>query len=380
MPIDLTRRGQILSFHGYTGIKQASVFGQDSMRLGHFTASLGFRFDAYNGITRSTGAQPRFGLAYTSSSLHMVFRGAYSRILITPYNENLLVTSSVGPGSSAAALGATDSSPLSTGHRNQFDVGFESQISKLVTLSGEYFWKFTNGTYDFDVLLNSPLTFPTQFRKSKIDGGLILVSLIPSHGFAGYVTASHVRSRLFGPETGGISFSAPCTNVARPDYDEGLATNTYIRYQFRRRGPWMGFSWRYNGGLVSVTTPDFGTVLRLTGDDQAQLGLSCGSVFATVAQPIRSCALSSLGTTRIRIPPAGTEDDDKNPSRIVPRHVFDLSLGEDDLYRHECQRVGVHVDIMNLTNNDGLYNFLSTFSGTHFLTPRTLTAQIRYTF
>ena len=380
VPVDLTRGGKLFSFKGYTDIKQESVFGQDSVKLGDFTANLGLRFDIYNGITRSTGLQPRVGLAYTSAPLHTVFRGAYSRIFITPYNENLIVASSAGPGSTAAALGATDSAPLDTGHRNQFNIGAESQLSKLVTVSAEYFWKFTYGAYDFDVLLNNPLTFPTQFRKSKIDGGLLRLNLTPTHGFAGYVTASHVRSRLFGPETGGVSFSAPYTNVARPDHDEGLATNTYGRYQFRSRGPWAGFSWRYDGGLVSVATPDFATVLRLTGDEQAQLGLHCGSTFATVAQPVRACPLASLGTTRIRIPAAGTENDDKNPSRIVPRNVFDLSFGEDDLYHHERQQVGIHVDLVNLTNNDGLYNFLSTFSGTHFLTPRSITAQIRYSF
>ena len=249
-----------------------------------------------------------------------------------------------------------------------------------MTLNSEYFWKFTYGAYDFDVLLDSPLTFPTQFRKSKIDGGLVRISLAPTYGFAGYFTASHVRSRLFGPETGGVSFSAPYSDVARPDHDEGLATNTYLRYQAGRKGPWVGFSWRYDGGLVSVATPDYATVLRLTGDEQAQLGLHCGSTFATVGQPIHDCPLASLGTTRVRIPPAGTENDDRNPSRIVPRNVFDLSLGEDDLYHHQEQQVGIHVDIVNLTNSDGLYNFLSTFSGTHFLTPRSVNAQIRYSF
>jgi hypothetical protein len=378
--IDLTRKGQLFSFHGYTDIKQEAIFGQDSLKLGNFTANLGLRFDAYNGITTSKAVQPRMGLAYTAKPLHTVFRGAYSRIFITPYNENLIVASSAGPGSTAAGLGATDSAPLDTGHRNQFNVGFETQPAKRVTFSGEYFWKFTYGAYDFDVLLNSPLTFPTQFKKSKIDGGLFRVNVEPIHGFAGFFTASHVRSRLFGPETGGVSFSAPYTNVARPDHDEGLATNSYLRYQFKTRGPWLGLSWRYDGGLVSVATPDFATVLRLTGDEQAQLGLHCAAAFATVAQPIRSCPPASLGTTRIRIPAAGTENDDKNPSRIVPRNVFDLSFGQDALLRHEHQEVGFHVDLVNLTDNDGLYNFLSTFSGTHFLTPRSVTAQIRYAF
>ncbi len=378
--IDLTRGGRLFSFDGATDIKQEALFGQDSVKLGDFTANLGLRFDAYNGITSSSGVQPRVGLAYSPAPLHTVFRGAYSRVFFTPYNENLIVASSAGPGSTAAALGAAESSPLGTGLRNQFNVGAESQLSKLVTVSGEYFWKFTYGAYDFDVLLNSPLTFPTQFRKSKIDGGLLRLALAPTHGVTGYVTASHVRSRLFGPETGGVSFSAPYSTVARPDHDEGLATNTYGRYQVGRKGPWAGFAWRYDGGLVSVATPDFSAVLRLTGDEQAQLGLHCGSTFATAAQPLHACPLASLETTRVRIPAAGTENDDKNPARIVPRSVFDLSLGEDDLYHHERQQIGVQVDVVNLTKNDGLYNFLSTFSGTHFLTPRSVTAMIRYSF
>ena len=35
---------------------------------------------------------------------------------------------------------------------------------------------------------------------------------------------------------------------------------------------------------------------------------------------------------------------------------------------------------VNLTNKYALYNFLSTFSGTHYVTPRALTAQIGFHF
>jgi hypothetical protein len=378
--IDLTRSGTVYAFHGRTDIKQESFSGQDSVQLGDFTMNLGLRFDAYNGLTSSTGLQPRLGVAYIAAPLRTVFRLGYARVFLTPYNENLIVASSSGPGSTSKAFGAGNSAPLRTAYRNQFNVGSESQISKNVTLTSEYFWKFTHGAFDFDVLLNSPLTFPTQFRRSKIDGGMLRISVAPIHGFAGYVTASHVRSRLFGPETGGISFNAPYSDVTRPDHDEGLATNTYVRYQLGRRGPWAGFSWRYDGGLVSVATPDLATMLRLTGDEQAQAGLHCGSVFAAAGSPIRGCASGNLETTRIRIPAAGTQDADRNPARIAPRSVFDISVGHDALYRHEHQQVGVHADIVNVSDNEGLYNFLSTFSGTHFLTPRSITFEIRYSF
>jgi len=38
------------------------------------------------------------------------------------------------------------------------------------------------------------------------------------------------------------------------------------------------------------------------------------------------------------------------------------------------------IDIDNLTNRIALYNFLSTFSGTHFLEPRTITARVGVVF
>jgi hypothetical protein len=36
--------------------------------------------------------------------------------------------------------------------------------------------------------------------------------------------------------------------------------------------------------------------------------------------------------------------------------------------------------VTNLTNKVALYNFLSTFSGTHFVEPRTLQASVGYAF
>lgn len=378
LEIDLTRGGRIYDFQGSTDIKQVALYGQDFIRFGSFTTDLGLRFDKYNGLARNHGVQPRVGLVYSANPIHTNFHLNYSRIFITPYNENLIVASSSGPGSVSAKLGAANSAILNTGHRNQFNVGWESAFRRF-SLSGEYLWKFTYGAYDFDVLLDSPLTFPTQFRKSKIDGGLVRVTLNPTRGLNGFFTVSHVRSRLFGPELGGISFSAPYSNVARPDHDEGLAMNLNLRYQFGRRGPWVNSSYRYDGGLVAVAVPNIATALQLTGDEQQQMGLHCGSVFATVSAPLRSCP-GAISAARIRIPPWGTENDDTNPPRIAVRNTVDLSVGEDDLIHHESQTLGIRADIVNLNNTQALYNFLSTFSGTHFLTTRAVTAGFRYEF
>ena len=376
--IDLTRGGSIYGFRGSTDIKQLALFGQDFVKLGNLTMDIGLRFDKYNGLARNHGLQPRTGLIYSAPPLRTSFHLDYSSVFITPYNENLIVASSSGPGSVSASLGAANSAVLNAGHRNQFNAGFETAL-RCFSLSAEYLWKFTYGAYDFDVLLNSPLTFPTQFRKSKIDGALVRLTLNPAHGVNGFFTISHVRSRLFGPELGGISFSAPYSNVARPDHDEGLAMNLNLRYQFRRSGPWINGSYRYDGGLVAVAVPDVATALALTGDEQQQMGLHCGGGFATVSAPLRSCS-GPIAATRIRIPRLGTENNDTNPPRIAVRNTVDLSAGMDDLIHHENQSLGLRADVVNLNNTSALYNFLSTFSGTHFLTSRVVTLGLRYQF
>jgi len=97
-------------------------------------------------------------------------------------------------------------------------------------------------------------------------------------------------------------------------------------------------------------------------------------------QPILSCPSANRGALRVRIPADGTENDDSNPPRIAPRHLFDLSAGTDNLFRTEHVRTTLRFTILNLTNKEALYNFQSTFSGTHFVAPRSYQGQIGVTF
>ena len=84
-----------------------------------------------------------------------------------------------------------------------------------------------------------------------------------------------------------------------------------------------------------------------------------------------------------QLPAPNAENDDHNPPRIAPRNLFDLSFGEDNLLRRKSadkRTLSASLTIVNLTNKYALYNFLSTFSGTHFVSPRSLTAQLAYHF
>jgi hypothetical protein len=269
---------------------------------------------------------------------------------------------------------------LTPARRNQYDVGVHQQAWCGIEIDADYFWKVTDGAYDFDVVLNTPLTFPVQFRKSKIDGGLVRITLPEAQGFRAYATLSHTSARLFGPELGGLRFSTGYAPVARPDHDEPFQQTTHFEYRTSRlRGLWGGLTWRYDSGLVAVSVPTYADALQFTGDEQAAMGLYCGSTYATLTQPIRSCTAPVFGATRIRIPAPGAENDDTNPPRIAPHHLFDVGAGFDALTAGRV-RLRARVSIVNLFDTVALYNFLSTFSGTHFVTPRSVQAELAVQF
>jgi hypothetical protein len=381
LPIDLTRGGSLFNFDASTRISQWSAYLQDIASAGAWGVVAGLRFDWYDGLSRSTGVQPRVAVTYRSAITQTVWRASYGRIFLTPYNENLVLAGSTGAGGLAgSAPGGESGAALTPGRRDQYDIGLQQDLRRGLRIDADYFWKVTEGAYDFDVILNTPLTFPMQFRQAKIDGGLVRLTLPSFGGVTAYTTLSHTRARLFGPAVGGLRLRGSYAPVARPDHDEPLQANTHLEYRTSKwAGFWAGLTWRYDSGLVAVSVPTYADALRLTGDEQAAMGLSCGPVPATVSHPIRVCAEEALGASRIRIPPRGTENDDTNPPRIAPRHLIHAALGVDSLHVHGL-RWSTRVTVVNLFNATALYNFLSTFSGTHFVTPRTLQGEISLRF
>lgn len=379
LPIDLTRGGSPFLFRGHADIKDESAYAQDTIKLKNWTFMFGLRGDNYNGLSSGSAVSPRIGLSYNIARTGTVLRASYGRIFLTPYNENLVVSSAVGIG--GLASGGFGEQRITPAKRNQFNVGVEQALGRRFSITAEYFWKFTRGDYDFDTLLNTPLTFPIQWRKSKIDGASVRLNFPTWHGLTAYSVMGHTRSRFFGPEIGGILFNSPLdTGVFRIDHDQAFQQTTHLQYQFSKKAPWLGWTWTYESGSVTGAVPDLVTALTLSADEQSQMGLFCGSSFATPTSPIRGCSSPNFGATRVRIPASGTYDPDRNPSRIAPRNLFDVAVGFDNIFHGDRYRWDLQLSAVNVTNQAALYNFLSTFSGTHFVTPRTLQAQLTFRF
>lgn len=94
------------------------------------------------------------------------------------------------------------------------------------------------------------------------------------------------------------------------------------------------------------------------------------------------CPATQFNSTLISVPSPNKENDDHNPPRIQQRNLFDLGVGDDDIFHFHKDRykISARVEVINLANNYALYNFLSTFSGTHYVTPRTVTGEIGFHF
>lgn len=385
LPFDLTRGGSSFAFRGHTDIKQEAFFAQDNVTLGNATVLLGVRFDNYNGITHDSLLQPRLGVSYLVKRTNTVLRGSYTRNFETPYNENLILSSATGAGGLAnGVLGDTSNLPLLPGRRHQFNFGFQQALGRYLILDGDYVNKRTTNAYDFNVLFNTSVVFPISWQKSKIDGVSARLNLTNYKGLTAFMVAGHTRSRYFPPESGGLFFNSDLpAGVFRIDHDQAFQQTTQVQYQFehwKKLSPYVGFTWRYDSGLVSGAVPDYDTALGFSADQQAQIGLFCGSTFATPTQAITSCADSNRGALRVKIPADGTANDDTNPPRIAPRHLFDFSAGTDNLFRGERTKVTLRFTVLNLTNKVALYNFQSTFSGTHFVPPRSFQGQVGVTF
>jgi hypothetical protein len=243
--------------------------------------------------------------------------------------------------------------------------------------------------------------------------------------------------------TSGVS-SSQSYPPFRIDHDEKFNQITHVQYTLSRdgwwNGLWTGFNWRFDSGLVAGSTPCYNIIdsngscpnssfnpdgtpatingqpavllidnnivpgtnpvtgnldyfpLNLTADEEFQAGLACNGVKATgfnlIGQLINvgpgesyyACPASQLTSSLLSVPGINKGDNDHNPPRVAPRSLFDVSLGKTNIFHKEHYKTDLDLTAINVANKYALYNFLSTFSGTHYVTPRALTAKITVNF
>jgi carboxypeptidase family protein/TonB-dependent receptor-like protein len=413
-PYDLTEGGSLYPFHGHTDVKEFAAYGQDAITSGPWTANMGLRFDRYNGLADASQMEPRMALSYNLKRTGTDFRLSYARTLESPFNENLVISSEGCNYAVIAALIPCTTAPNRPGFRNDFHAGFQQTLSRYAVLSADYVWKYTHNAFDFSVLGATPITFPIGWYSSKVPGFDGRLDVPPVHNFTAQVVFSSVAARFFTPQTSGLGTvpvppgQAGVHTPFRIDHDERFNQTTHAQYQLGKRGPYAGFNWRFDSGQVAGAAPCYGvlasndcpqtttiggqpavyledaTGIALTADQEAQAGLACNGVRATPTQALPSkCLVSEFTSSLLAIPAPNAENDDHDPPRVKSRNLFDLTFGEDNLLRRnnaDKRTLSATLTIVNITNKYALYNFLSTFSGTHYVTPRSITGGLAYHF
>ncbi len=201
-------------------------------------------------------------------------------------------------------------------------------------------------------------------------------------------------------DSGLVAGSTPCYNTLSNDPNSACANSSYAPDSPIGADGLPTTPATLNGvpavvlvdnNIPSTVNPVTGGLayLPLSADEEFEAGLSCDGVKATGHNllgvqvpntPYYECEASQLKSSLLQVPAPGTGDNDHNPPRVAQRSLFDFSIGQDNLFDGKRYRWSMMLTVINFTNKYALYNFLSTFSGTHFVTPRAITGQLAFNF
>jgi hypothetical protein len=354
---DLTRGGHPFDFRANRTGSYYAAYAQDNMKLGNFTANVGFRYDHNNVPTTDSAFEPRIGVGYYFPSTKTVVRASYNRVLYTPEFENILFSSSAAAAALVPPV-VQDSRELGGGEllvhaekQNAYDVGVQQALGSRVRLDIDFWKRRSRFAGDQDQFQNTGIVFPLAFAKGDYKGWNVRFDLARTAGLRGFLSLGHTRAIYVPPLQGGLFLDAGAldTLTGGPfliDHDQKLQAQGSLLYDIGTSGVWVGTNVRYDSGLVTGSNP---TAL-LDDPDNA---------FAAPYVVVHS----------------GTDLD---PNRIKSRTIVDLSLGT-DLQKYNIP-VSVQLDLLNANNRKGLYNIQSVFGGTHVIPPRMLAVRVHYTY
>lgn len=342
--------GHILRFAEGFAPALASAYVQDDLRTGPWAFAMGLRFDSYKGRNFTQNQlQPRLGVTYTLPVTHTLVRAVYDRLLITPENENLAFSTSQSIWS-LVTQSNTPAPQLRGETQDSYLVGLDQQVGEVLRVSLDYWWKQSRNPADNSQFLNTGILFPISAWKGRFHGMDLRVDTVSIHGWSGYLSAGTARTLFYSPTVGGLDSANPTINgpAGTPyliDHDQKLTAQAGLSYE--QGGFFAQAVGRYDSGLEA------GNPNTVLGNPDYAFGIPY----------VRTEWDSLVGLNY----------------RVKSRTVLDLNAGQTwNLAGH--RKLSVGLDLLNATNEKGLYNFLSTFGGTHVIPPRTLALHVKLAF
>ena len=336
--------GQVFRFDARLQPTLTSAFVQNDIHLGAFFLALGLRHDAYTVADVSDNLlQPRLGLSYRVDATGTVLRASYDRLMILREHENLALSLSQQAWDLGSNAG-TPRQPLRPERQHSYSYGVEQQLGKAGRVMVEYWEKQSRNAGDNAQFLNTGVLFPVGADRGIFRGMNLRLDLVPVKGWSAYLSLGRTRAIFQAPLVGGLQLEAP---EAPPgtrfliDHDQKLSVQMGLIYE--HGGLTAQVIGRYDSGLVA------GDPAPVAGNPDYDFG-------------VRYVRQDSEGTWRIQ-----------------PRTTWNLSLSREWALSSR-RRLALGLDLLNATDEKGLYNFLSTFGGTHVIPPRTLAARVKWKF
>jgi outer membrane cobalamin receptor len=322
--------------------REQSLFIQDQLRLRHWTLNAGLRWDRYSLLVSENMFSPRIAVAWATPGADLVLRASYDRIFQTPASENLLLASSPDVDEISDEILRL---PVQPSHGHFFEAGLTKALGRA-RLDLSAFRRNADNAADDDVLLNTGVTFPIAFDRSRIHGAEARLELPQWRALSATLAYSHLRGVAWLPITGGL--------FLEDDVDELLESTDQFpisqdqRHTLRAQGSyrfseriWAGLAASYNSGLPIESEGDL--------DEAAE-----------------------NASERV------LEQVDLENGRVRPSWTLDATAGA--VLKQGATDIRLQVDVRNLTNRLNVINFAGLFSGTALAPPRSFAVRLQIGF
>ena len=154
--------------------REQAAFVQDVMHAGNWTFSAGLRWDHYRLLVNRHHLSPRLGAAWYWPSADLVVRASYDRAFQTPAFENLLLASSPeldALGDDVVRL------PVEPSVGDFYEVGLSKRLFGHFRVDASRYRRNMTNFADDDLLLNTGVSFPMAFRRARVEGTEVAISL-----------------------------------------------------------------------------------------------------------------------------------------------------------------------------------------------------------
>ena len=260
-PYDLTRGGGFYNYFGHTDVKELALYIEDQIKAGNWNFNLGIREDLYNGLTDANQTEPRLGVAYNIKPTSTVLSVSYARTLETPFNENLVLSSSGCSNAVLTPLLACSpgvSGTLAPGYRNEFHASLQQAFGKNAGLQRRVHLEVhpqrlrlqRAGQYAHHLPHRLAQLQDSRLCAARRGPELPRLQRLLRHVVGGgALLPAAVGRRRSGARPGRVSVPHRPRRKVQPDHPRP------VHVPGKTSWPMGGFNWRYDSGLVAGRCP-----------------------------------------------------------------------------------------------------------------------------